>query len=488
MSVPFRQIPQGLRTPLFYAEVDPSHANTGEVTEATLLIGQKVAAGVAPANVPVICASITDAKNLAGAGSQLALMVAAYLQNDPQAQLWLLPLVDDPGSTKAAGSLVLAGAPTANGVLSLYVGGVLVALPVTTGQATTAIATALAAALNANLDLPVSAAANASTVTLTADNGGVAGNDIDLRLNYRGSAAGEVLPAGVSVSITAMAGGATNPSLTAGLAVLGDQPFDFIVSAYQDAASLASLSALMVSRWGYASQIYGHVFAAFSGTYGAQATFGAGLNDPHLTAPGVYDSPTWRPLVAAMYGGACAQSLKADPALPLQTVPIIGMLAPPVQSRLTQAQRNALLFDGVSTYSVGSDGTCSVEAAITTYQKNAFGQADDSLLRVETLFTLMAVIRSLRAVVTSKFGRVKLASDGARLPPGSAAVTPNVIRAELIAAYQGMVGELVEDADGFAAGLTVERDPTSPNRVNVLWPGNLINGLGVFATLIQFRN
>ena len=61
-------------------------------------------------------------------------------------------------------------------------------------------------------------------------------------------------------------------------------------------------------------------------------------------------------------------------------------------------------------------------------------------------------------------------------------------RAELIAAYQEMDGDLVEDPDGFAAGLVVERDKTSPNRVNVLWPGNLINGLGVFATLIQFRN
>ena len=351
MSVPFRQIPQGIRTPLFYAEVDPSHANTGEQAQPTLIIGQKVAAGVAPANVPVICASVTDAKNLAGAGSMLALMAAAYLQNDPQAQLWLLPLADDPGSTKASGSIVIGGAPTAPGTISLYVGGVLVALPVTSGQATTAIATALAAALNANLDLPVSATANASTVTVSADNGGLTGNDIDLRLNYRGSTAGEVLPAGVSVTITAMAGGATNPSLTAGLAVLGDQPFDFIVTPYQDPTSIAALSALMVSRWGYASQIYGHVFGAFAGTYGGQATFGAALNDPHLTMPGVYDSPTWRPLMAAMYGGACAQSLKADPALPLQTVPIIGMLAPPVQSRLTQAQRNALLYDGIATYS-----------------------------------------------------------------------------------------------------------------------------------------
>ena len=99
----------------------------------------------------------------------------------------------------------------------------------------------------------------------------------------------------------------------------------------------------------------------------------------------------------------------------------------------------------------------------------------------------MAVIRALRAVIATKFGRVKLANDGSRLPPGSAAVTPNVIRGELIAAYQGMVGDLVDDADDFAANLVVERDGTARNRINVLWPGELISGLGVFATLIQFR-
>jgi hypothetical protein len=36
-------------------------------------------------------------------------------------------------------------------------------------------------------------------------------------------------------------------------------------------------------------------------------------------------------------------------------------------------------------------------------------------------------------------------------------------------------------------GLVVEKDTTNPNRVNVLWPGTLINQLRIFAMLVQFR-
>lgn len=61
---------------------------------------------------------------------------------------------------------------------------------------------------------------------------------------------------------------------------------------------------------------------------------------------------------------------------------------------------------GISTYTVGDDGTVMIENLITTYQKNSYGDEDDGL---ETLFSLMFVTRYLRTAVTSKFGRMKLA-------------------------------------------------------------------------------
>ena len=46
---------------------------------------------------------------------------------------------------------------------------------------------------------------------------------------------------------------------------------------------------------------------------------------------------------------------------------------------------------------------------------------------------------------------------------------------------------LVENLRQFKAHLIVERDSDNPNRVNVLYPPDLINQLRIFAVLGQFR-
>jgi phage tail sheath gpL-like len=48
--------------------------------------------------------------------------------------------------------------------------------------------------------------------------------------------------------------------------------------------------------------------------------------------------------------------------------------------------------------------------------------------------------------------------------------------------YNGLVENLTE----FKRHLLVERDPNDPNRINVLYPPDLINQLRIFAVLAQF--
>ena len=61
-------------------------------------------------------------------------------------------------------------------------------------------------------------------------------------------------------------------------------------------------------------------------------------------------------------------------------------------------------------------------------------------------------------------------------------------KAELIAQYSAMEAEgLVENMAAFKAALVVERDANDPNRVNILYPPDLVNQLRVFAVLAQFR-
>lgn len=490
MSITFKQIPSNIRVPLFYAELDPSHANTGEQPQRTLIIGQITAAGTLTPNVPVLSQSVTEAISSAGAGSLLARMVSAYRKNDSFGEVWYLPLADDGAAVAASGTITVGAAATGSGTISLYIGGQLVSVAVSSGQTTAQIATAIGAAINAATNLAVTAAVAASVVTVTAKNKGIDGNDIDIRLNYQGSVGGEQLPAGVTVAIVAMANGAANPALTTALANLQDLAFDFIVSPYTDSASIAAISAFLndqTGRWSWSNQLYGHCFIAKRGTSSALATFGATVNDQHLTCMGFNDSPSPGSEWAAAVAGAAAVSLRADPVRPLQTVSIAGVLAPPLQSRFLLSQRNTLLFDGISTFTVDSAGTIAIENLITTYQTNALGQADNSYLQVETMFTLAYVLGQLKSVITSKYARVKLAADGTRLQPGSNVVTPSVIKADLIATYRSMEPGYVQQSDVFAANLVVEKDATNPNRVNVLWPGVLTGGLRIFALLAQFR-
>lgn len=500
--IPFKNIPSNIRVPLFYAEVDNSQANSAQANQRALIIGQinsaalpnSIPAGVATPNVPIISQGVADAATQGGPGSMLHLMTQAYRLNDTFGEVWYLPLADDPAATAAVGSINTTSAPTANGTLYLYIGGTRIAQPVLTTMTAAQIATALAASINAVPNLPVTAAVDGTITTkvnLTAINKGPAGNDIDLRLNYLGSLGGEVLPTGYASTIVAMTGGATAPTMTTALANLGSQAFDFIVMPYTDTTSLNAIQTLLndtTGRWSWNLQIYGHAFAAYRGTLGTQTTFGTGRNDQHCSVMGFNDSPTPNWIWASVLAATAAVSVRADPAMPMQTLVLQGVLAPPLQSRFVLSDRNTLLYDGLSTFTVDDAGVVRIENLVTTYQKNAFSQPDNSYLEIETMFTLVYVLRYMRTMVTSKYARMKLAANGTRFAQGSAVVTPNTIRADLIAAYRQLEFQgMVQNGDAFKAGLIVQQNSTNPNRVDVLWPGTLINQLRIFALLAQFR-
>ena len=94
----------------------------------------------------------------------------------------------------------------------------------------------------------------------------------------------------------------------------------------------------------------------------------------------------------------------------------------------------------------------------------------------------------MKSIITSKYARHKLASDGTRFGAGQAIVTPSVIRGELIALYRRLELEgIVENADLFKKYLIVERNVNNPNRLDVLFPPDYVNQLRIFAVLNQFR-
>jgi phage tail sheath gpL-like len=355
------------------------------------------------------------------------------------------------------------------------------------GDTAATVAAALGAAINADPVLPATSTVSTVTTTVTARNKGTVGNDIDLRLNYYGASSGEKLPAGLACVVTAMSGGTGDPTLSTALNAIPDEIFDFIILPYNDSTSLGALESELNDRHGPAQMLEGHAFIAKKASAGTLNTFGAGRNNPHVTCIGFNDSPTPPYEWAAAMGAQVALSATIDPARPFTTLPLVGVLAPAAGSAFIQSERNALLFDGITTFLVLS-GVVQLERVITLYQVNALSAPDPSYLDANTLLTLSHLRQTINIRIRSKFPRHKLADNGTRFGAGQAMVTPNIIRAELIALFsEWEEAGLVENLEQFKNELIVERDPVDRTRVNAQLPPDLVNQLYIFAGQVQFR-
>lgn len=488
MGINFTYYPTSNRVPGVYVEMDPSQANTATVLQNTLLIGQITVEGTAITNQPVLVESKAQLLTLCGAGSMLNNMGSRYIDRDPFGSLYILPIEDDAAAQPATGTIAVAGPASASGTLAVYVGGIRVQCGVSSGEAAAATAIALADAINATLNIEVTAAAATGTVTLTSIGKGEVFNGIDLRTNYLGAAGGEYDVAGVTLTITPMAGGTGDPSIDTGLANLSDQSFDFIITPYTDTANLDALKNFLaddVGRWSWEQMIYGGAFSAFRGTLGECTTFGEARNDQHMSIAAYNDSPDPAWIWATEMGAASAASLRVDPGLPLQYINTT-LNAPPIQSRWTLGERNTLLYDGMSTFRVGDDGTVIVERMCTTYQKNAAGAADNSYLDVETLYGLMFVARDLSNYLLTRYARKKLVSDTTQILAGSNCVNAPMIKASVCSEYRALeAGGYVQNSTIFAQNIVVEN--AGSGLVKILAPVDLVNQLRQIAILLQFR-
>lgn len=486
----FNQIPTALRVPFSYVEFSNSEASSASTTQRyrLLLIGQKLAGGTAAANTLVRIQSEAQARTAFGAGSMLFLMARKALKANNFTETWAMPLADDAGGVAASSQITITGPATADGTVSLYLAGKLYSVGVLTGDTATAIAAALEDAITADTDAPVTAAVDgtdAFKVNLTYSHKGLVGNGLDAQLNLNG----ESLPAGVGVTIPAFASGTTDPSLTAAIAALGDEQFRSIAMPYTSAAALAAMEAEMSRRWGPLLTNDGHVFTATPLASGGAQTLGLSRNSPFVTIMSSYGSPSPAYEWAAVVAATAAFYSPIDPPRPMQTLPLVGLVAPSQQKRMMLSERNTLLYSGIATFSVDSGSNVLIERLITTYKDDAQGNPDESYLDYETMALLSYLRFDFRAYFGRKYPRHKLGKDGVVYAAGTPVMTPLLGKAEAVVLFRNWE-ELayVEDADQFKRDLQVEIDPTNPNRLNFYLPPNLINGLRIVAAQIAFRS
>lgn len=496
--IDFNTIPAGIRVPFAYIEFDNSQAN-GQLpvgNRTVLMLGQMLASGSAVAGVPTAVQSGAQAAQLFGAGSMLATMADWFCAINQTTPLTVIPLADNAAGVAATGKIAFAGTATAAGTVPLYVAGIAVPVAVNAGDSAAVVATNTVAALAANAGtainprnvLPVSAVVDAVTtsqVDLTALHKGLAANDIDVRLGYY---AGEAMPPGLTAAVTAMSGGMLNPSIAGAIAAMGDTWYNDIIYPYNDAVNQPLLEAELTSRYGGVRQIDGVAWNAYRGAYAATDTFGGTRNNQCCTTMGTALAPEPPYVWAAVNAAVGSPALANDPARPLKTLVLTGLKAPALADRFTWQERNLHLHSGISTYTVDAGGNVLIERQVTNYQKNASNIADPSYLQVNTVATLGYLRYSVRAMITSKYPRFKLAQDGTPIAPGNAIVTPDIISGELVALASDWVqAGLVQNLAGFKAALTCQINAQDPTRLDVLASPELVSQFEVFAEQIQFQ-
>lgn len=489
-------IPSNWNVPLFWATVDGSQAGSLNAPQAALLIGQGSASQNAALNnvpTPVFSGALADQNY--GAGSMLARMIKAFLKSNTTQQLWAIS-IPDPAGVAASGSIKIASQATAPGTLTVYIAGQRIQITVQSTDTPATVATNLNAAIAAVTDLPVTSTVDGvdnTKVDLTAKWKGTTSNGISIVPNFLGPPGGEAFPVGLTLTIVNMAGGTGVPTFTNAISAIQGQVFDYVALPYTDVATMPVWNTEYGfgpgGRWNYTRQQYGMIFTANTDTYANLITFGLGQNSPVMSTLAVEQqspSPIWE--WTAAYCACGALGFTDDPARPLQTLEMFGILPAPVQNRFTISQLNSLTNSGLAIQATAPDGNPMIMREQTQYQLNSFGQSDTAFGLLTVIATLAALLRNMKSSITSKYPRVKLVPDGTPLGPGQQAVTPTDIKAELVAEYQlSCFNGLTSSIPVFKSLLLVQINTQNPNRVDVLYPPVLAGQLRIFAALAQFR-
>ncbi|WP_421195255.1 phage tail sheath subtilisin-like domain-containing protein [Aeromonas jandaei] len=490
-------IPNDARVPLVYIEIDNSQALSGNIAQDqnVLLFGQMITTGAdagtaTPNTVVEIPVSESAIDSLFGLGSLMALAAKRYRKANSYTRTFAIASADLSAGAAATGSFIFGGPATQAGTVYLLIAGQSVQVGVIAADTAASIATKAVAAINGNKNLPVTAAVDGTDtarVNVTAKWKGLTGNDIDLRYNYY---AGEQLPPGVTITYTGMANGSGAPDMAALIAAMPDEWYNHIMMAFNDTASLNTLRDELLTRWGPLKMSEAIAYTAFRGTYGETITFGEARNDFLLSCMGTSKSPSPSWEFAASYCGVASYQLAIDPARPLQTLALPGILAPAKADRFAFDERNNLLKSGIATYQVQPGDVVAIEREVSMYQKNAFGDPDPSYLDITTPATLGKMRYDIKVMVTNRFPRHKLADDNvlAQIDPAQPVVTPKLMeQAILEVALDWVTAGLMENFDLFKETLSVYRDTADRNRLNCVCHPDVVNQLRVFAALIQFK-
>ena len=467
-NINFEKIPASTRKPGVYAEWNTKLAvrNLPTNRQRVLLIAQHTTNLGAVSDLTDVYSAAEVAERY-GAGSQAHLMADAAIKAYANAALSIITLADHSAGVAASGKITITGNATTQGVLRVGIGNAdVLMVPVAAGDSADTVGKAVKAAIAAQPGLPVSAAEAAGVVTITAKNKGAEGNAIRLLA--------ACTAAGISTTVTAMANGLVNPDIAAALNAVVAEGHHIIACGINDETNLLKLRAHldtvaspMEKRW--AIGVYGQ-----TGTLAQATTLAGRLNHGHIVSAWYRGTPSLPCELTAAFAAVMAS--EEDPARPLNTLALNSIGVCESKDKTMRTEQENALYNGVTPIETSPAGTqAQIVRAITTYTKTANGTADESLLDVTTVRTLIYVSRACVDRIALRFPRDKLSDR-----------TPPRVRSELIDVLMRCEElEILERVEENLPKLIVERDLQNTGMLNCRIPSDVVNGLHVVGMVVD---
>ena len=353
----------------------------GEISNASailklLIIGLKGSSGTITLDgTPQQALSENDVNALVQPGSEAARMAYQALR-EPNVQLYIACPTPNGSAVAATATITVTstGSHATTGQWTYRVAGETISGATSTTVTQNALATAIAAAINAKTKLPVTALASTNTVTLTAKNAGVRGNQCLLFQDTT------LLPSTITSAVaggTAVTGGgvpfvngAGSEDVTALLSAISAVEYGRIAFAPNDTTNLPILESWLYTQAAWNVGILQNAVVALNTTLGAATTLATvTLNAERiqLLAQRNGESPPCE--VAARWAAHRSTFEQIDPAASSQYdgFALTGIAAQTQDAdRWTSAEQDVLLNNGVTPVTTNDNGDSVLIRSITT--------------------------------------------------------------------------------------------------------------------------
>lgn len=502
MSISFQTVDPNARASQIFAEVRGVRRSvSGTVLPPIgLIVGQydqSLIAGITD-YVPVKVLDADEVASKSGFGSEShrqSLWIFGLLGGFYDNMYWV-PIPEPGAAVAGSGTIIFATNTTSSGTYYFSIGGDLITVAVPSAATPTEVGDLLVTAVNANLNSLVTVANVTGTVTCTAKNKGVNGNQISLISNPSGEVQSAQNPSGMTVSLPGSGGfltsgaGATDTHDVffdgAEADILGDRFYTCISGPYNDSTNIGYYKDSWDARiapdvkrpfdsfFGYVKELYAAALAV------APTINGQGISP--VWDPRCY-SPNWELQAAVM--GLVMWSTTFDPGRPFKTLDT-GIPFNTETGDLSYGKNDALFRSGMGYFKNVADSLVIGDLALS-YRLNDVAAATDEWYDSVSMHRRQQKIYDIENLFLAEPYTRGMLADNASVTAKDYVIKPKMVIADMSALVDSWDAQgWTKNAADVKASITAEINTGNQSRIDSEVTDDEAQALRIVAILYKF--